>query len=228
MNGADIIREVSLDLNDQEPGYEYTRWSRSQLQSYLREALLHVGKRMQDWFIERIVLTVQPGADWQSGCGCTDIIRIVGESTKDGRLLRTLRRLEDDEANTWPGSVTRCQRIGSGYTMESYSISAVDDSLFRVQPPVPYGDKKYVIAECYVEPDGALGTDVNAEAVMIVKQWMLYRALSLDSENNPDILNLAKQHQQTFFELLNLAIQTDMMEKAKDGSLRTVQNKTSK
>ena len=61
MNGADIIREVSLDLNDQEPGYEYTRWPVAQLQSYLREALLHVGKRMQDWFVERVVLEVQPG-----------------------------------------------------------------------------------------------------------------------------------------------------------------------
>ena len=39
MTGADIIREVSLDLNDAEPGYENTRWSVELLQSYLREAL---------------------------------------------------------------------------------------------------------------------------------------------------------------------------------------------
>lgn len=228
MNGADIIREVSLDLNDQEPGYEYTRWPVAQLQSYLREALLHVGKRMQDWFVERVVLEVQPGADWQKGCQCDEIIRIVGESTKDGRLIRSLRRLEDDEANTWPSNPFRCQRTGKAYVMESYSINAVDDSLFRVFPPVAYGDVKYVIAECYVEPTGDLTKTVNSEAVAIVKQWMLYRALSIDSENNPNILALAKQHQQTFFDLLNLAIQTDMIEKAKDGSLRSVQNKTSK
>lgn len=227
MNGADIIKEVSLDLNDQEPGYEYTRWSVPQLQSYLREALLHIGKRMRSWFTERLVLEVLPGADWQKGCVCEDIIRIVGESTKDGRIIRTLRRLDDDDENTWPSDPYRCAVVGKDYKMESYSISRTDGSLFRVIPPVPYGSKKYVVAECYVEPDGDLAKDVRSDAVMIVKQWMLYRSLSVDSENNPTITALAKEHKQTFFDLLNLAIQTEMLEKAEDGSIRTVQNRSS-
>ena len=40
MKAARIIEDVSRDLNDQEPGYEYTRWTQAQLASYLREALL--------------------------------------------------------------------------------------------------------------------------------------------------------------------------------------------
>lgn len=226
MTGADIIYEVSVDLNDQEPGYEYTRWPVHQLQSYLREALLYVGKRMQDWFIERVILTVEPGADWQTGCPDGDIIRIIGESNKNGALLRTLRRVDDDDSAIWPSESFRCVQPGN-YKMESYSVSATDSSMYKVYPPVPYGGVRYVLAECYTEPDGGLTTSVNAQAVAIVKQWMLYRALSMDSENNPTIVQLAQEHKKTFFDLLNLVTQTELLETADDSSVRQVRNRTS-
>ena len=36
MKAARIIEDVSRDLNDQELGYEFTRWTQVQLASYLR------------------------------------------------------------------------------------------------------------------------------------------------------------------------------------------------
>lgn len=217
MTGADLIRQVSLDLNDQEPGHEYVRWTVPQLQSYMREALRELGEQFGDWFMERIVVPVQPGGDWQSACSCTHIIRIVGEATKEGRVIRYLARTLDDEANTWPGDVWDVCAVGRKYTMDSYSISSVDDAMFRVSPPVPPTERqRYVLVECYATPSGDLEADIPLRAEAMVKQWMLYRALAIDSENNATITQLAEQHKQTYFALLKLAMAKQDEEQRRD------------
>ena len=222
MTGADIIREVSLDLNDAEPGYENTRWSVELLQSYLREALTLVSRSMKSWFAERRVVELQPGGVWQEACACDEIIRILGESTSSGRLLRYLRRLEDSEEYTWAGDVDVCPASDKSYRMLSYSLSSVKESEFRVYPPVPVGAKRYVLVECYTAPTGDQSADVPSEAVPAVKQWMLFRALAIDSENNAAIMQLAGAHKTVFYEMMTL-FEKEKAEEA-NGSLRAVQN----
>lgn len=229
MTGGELIREVSLDLNDQEPGHEYIRWTVPQLQSYMREALYELGEYFGHWFLDRIVVPVVPGADWQTACSCTDIIRIVGESTRNGRVKRHLSRSMDIDENVWAGDVWDACSLGGAYTMESYAISGTDEAMFRVYPPVPPGEsQRYVLVECYARPSGNIADVIPVRAVSLVKQWMLYRALAIDSENNATITKLAEQHKQTYFDLLKLAMAKQQAEEQQRDSLRTREDKATK
>ena len=68
---------------------------------------------------------------------------------------------------------------------------------------------------CYAVPEDATeATDVPSELEAAVKQWMLYRALSVDSENNAAITELAVRHRQSYTDLLNRMIQRRKDEEA--------------
>ena len=228
MVGSDVVREVSLDLNDQEAGFEFTRWTRDQLASYLREALSWVSQYRKDLFLNTLTVEVEPGGDWQKACSCSSILRIYGEVDKNGKLIRFLRRVNDVEADIWPGDIQRCTVDNGSYKMESYSISATEPSMFRVYPPVPENKKRYVSVVCYEIPSGSLDADYPDEVVALVKLWMLYRALSVDSENNSDIFNLAEKYKETFFGMLKSLHALGLEDEARYGSVRATQEQTNK
>lgn len=229
MNGSDVVFEVSRDLNDQEPGYEYTRWTRAQLQSYLREALSTLSRLFKDKFQTTLTVKLEPGGNWQKACDCSEVVRVIGEATADGQLTRYLFKQDDIEANTWGGAVmSRCYGSASNYQMESYSISSTDGGMFRVYPPVPAGVTKYVNVECFKAPTGDLEASIPDEVVAAVKQWMLYRALMMDSENNATVIKLAEGHYQVYQNLISFELELEKREEEKrDGNLRTVRNQTS-
>lgn len=233
MTVQDIIEDVSRDLNDQEQGYEYTRWPVTQLQSYLAEALVNDSYLLKDLFHTEEVVKIAPGGGWQKVCGCSEIIRIVGECTEDGDVYRYLTRTYDDERLNWPGSVyPQCMEPETAEPV-SYVISSVDIDRFRVMPPVPPGQDRYVLVQCYHRPDGRSLTDeVPEEMVAMVKQWMLYRALIMDSENSPAISAIAGTHLTTHDNLLKRAVERREKEKAERerdaDNLRAVRDQTSR
>lgn len=233
MTVQDIIGDVSRDLNDQEPGYEYTRWSVAQLQSYLSEALINDSYLLKDLFHTEKIVRLMPGGDWQNVCDCSEIIRIVGECTETGEVYRYLTRTYDDERLNWPGSVyPNCINPETDGPF-SYVISSVDISRFKVMPPVAPGQNRYVLVQCYTMPTGrSLSESVPDEMVAIVKQWMLYRALIMDSENSPTISTIAGTHLTTHDNLLKRAVDRREKEKAERerdaDNLRAVQNQTAR
>lgn len=222
MLAGTIIRDVSRDLNDQEPGHEYIRWPVEQLQSYMQEALIELSSIKRSLFIHKTVVQVNPGGNWQRACDCTHITRILGESTPDGNITRTLVRMTDGDNTSWPGSIHRCASLKAD--MESYSINASDDREFKVFPPVLPTVTKHVLVECYIEPDGALDSDVPNRIVPAVKQWMLYRALAIDSENNQAVLSLSKSHADMYYALLQRLTEEAMQEATDGNSVRAAQN----
>lgn len=222
MLGADIIEEVSRDLNDQEAGYEYTRWTRAQLESYLKEGVTQVSRYMKTWFLSTLTVQLEPGNDWQDACSCTRILRIYGESDSKGNVIRYLRRIADIEQDVWPGSPQRCIEPNGEYKMEGYTINNSDGGAsFKIYPPVPYGQKRYVSLLCYKRPTGDAQSDVPDDAVAAVKQWMLYRAYALDSENNQALVQLADNHYKVFVNLIDTARKLELEEEARYGSVRT-------
>ena len=230
MKPSALIEQISWDLNDQEPGYEYTRWPYERLSAYLQEALDYVSLALKDTFAEKVVVQLEPGTVWQDACECEDIIRVLGETTADGsRILRRLRRVADDETLLWQGEGTGRCSYGAPYRMESYTIDATTGKSFKVFPPVPANEKKprYVLLECFVPPSVGTDADLPYEVSMAVKQWVLWRALSLDTENNETIFNVAKEHRDTFYKLvtdiralkmLELQNENDRVRPAQDGS----------
>lgn len=228
METQSVIREISLDLNDQEPGYEYTRWPAEQLLSYVREALGSVSDLLRDLFVKQKVVRVARG--WQRACDCTAILRVLGECDASGNITRRLWKLYDDPDNVWGGEEPRCLERVKDYQMSGYSISSTDPKGFTIVPPIPPLTEKYVLLECYERPDGTdLSYDIPSEVVAMVKQWALYRALAVDSENNPTITQLAQTHFSTFQALLKEAQDRRERERLLNErrGLRTVQNGSS-
>lgn len=220
-----IIRQISLDLNDQEPGHEYVRWPVEQLQSYVQEALIELSAVYRSLFTEQISVRVEAGNGWQRACDCTHILRVLGESDADGNVIRNL--VQADNENGWPGMIGRC--VTPNTNIESYAINAANDREFKVFPPILPGVTKYILVECYIQPDGEdLSADVPTRLVSAIKQWALYRAMAVDSENNPTITQLANQHQQTYFTLYKaLAAEAAELEVKQHGSsVRAAQNGT--
>lgn len=221
MQAGNIIQQVSVDLNDQEPGYEYERWPYLQLQSYLQEALDYVSSILKKEFVERVVVQVQPGDRWQDACDCEEIIRVLGISDAEGTTIyRRLRRVEDDETIVWMGRPGKNCSYGRSYLADGYSINATDKGSFKIFPPVPGWWQKpvHVTLECFKPPKvTGSSTDLPQAVVMPVKQWMLYRALSIDSENNETIFTLAKQHQEVFFKLVQDLRAAEELKVRRDG-----------
>lgn len=229
---SNIIRDVSADLNDQEPGYEYARWPYLQLQTYLQEALDYASLAVKNLFIERVVVQLKVGDVWQDACECEDIVRILGETNADGsRILRRLRRTEDNESLLWQGFDSNKCSYGKSYAMESYTINATDGESFKVYPPIPATEKKprYVLLECFTAPDAAAGDNVPHDLCGAVKQWMLFRALMIDSENNQTVAEIAIRHRDTFYKLVEDIRTLKLLEVRRDAgsAVRPAQERSS-
>lgn len=223
---SSVIREISLDLNDQEQGHEYVRWTAEQLQTYVREALGTVSDILRDLFVKQKVVRVERG--WQRACDCTSILRVLGESDAQGNILRRLWKQIDDADNVWGGAEPRCSTAMLGYDMQSYVVSSTDPKGFQILPPLPPRTEKYVLLECYERPSGEMSYDMPDEVVAMVKQWALYRALAVDSENNPTITQLAQMHFSTYQALLKEAQDRREREKLDERrGVRAVQNRSS-
>ena len=227
MTGLDVITEVSADLNDQEPGYEFARWSKDLLRAYFREAVSQISTVLSSWFVDTEIVKLTPGTGWQKTCNCYKIKRILGVCDKDGTVFRNLYRMSDDDMNVWAGPLRRCPVKGDE-EMLSYSINASTRDTFKILPAVPNKGTHYVLVECSKSPDGSDTSNVSEDSIAIIKQWMLYRALSMDSENNQSIAAIAANHYKAFNDLLNRAIEIDRYEEAKYGTVRTVPNATAK
>lgn len=208
MIASAIIEDVSLDLNDAVQGFAFVRWTREQLESYYREAFSTISKGLREPFIHNEVVKVRQGGGWQKACEhCTTILRVLYECSETGVPIGPLVNATDTSEVIWTGPfISPCMRAHkSRYVMRTYTLSTTDSTLFQVYPPVPEGADKWVMLECYSEPDlYDMTVDVPDHFVAAIKQWMLYRALAVDSENNPAITQLAVQHRDTHFELMKL------------------------
>lgn len=237
MLASKIIHDVSVDLNDNYPHSEYLRWTESQLRSYYEEAVIEAVDSYKQLFYKTVVVPVESKAGWQSACECTHIKRISGECTEDGTLISRMVRQKDATAYTWTGDVgTACSaKTTDAHSLWGYTINSVQDNQFQVYPtPLPT-EQRYVLVECYQEPDTSDASfDVPQQFVAIIKQWMLYRALIVDSENNPAIATVAKTHLETYMALLQrLDAKSKKMEEdeerdERDSVVRAVQDGASK
>ena len=226
MTGLEIITDVSADLNDQEIGYEFSRWTKPQLQSYLKEALVQIGSVLKSWFTDTVIEKVEPGELWHKLSNGLKVKRVIGECDREGNVFRYLSPISDDEHNIWAGLISRCPSSPSA-ELVSYSVNATTRESIRLFPE-NFSGIHYLLIEVYAKASGALDAEVPDDAIAMAKQWMLYRALSVDIENNQSISAVAQQHYKTFSELLKMAIEIDRYEEQQYGTVRTIPNDTTR
>lgn len=204
MTMSSLLDKLAVDLNDAAPGHEFTTWSQSQLRAYLTEAVELAFAERPDLFTETRIIKMQPCTVVQDTCDCAHIRRVIGQSTKDGRIIRPLRPRKHNDKIFWTGRT--CLKRDKGFALTQYYIDEMSDKLW-VYPQVPAGMDVYVMVECAVFPDaGVEGYEVPAELRAAVVQWVLYRAKMVDGENNTSIVSVANHHKTTFWEILRSQI----------------------
>lgn len=200
---ADLINQIATDLNDAEPGHEFTSWTQEQLTNYALDALQIIFVERPDLFSEKVVLRVAPCTTIQELCGCDRITNILGQSDRNGRLLKVLRKRKEDSKLQWPGGGfgSNCEILDPGkYVAQSFSIDT-DLKSYRIYPSPPFGTEIYVLAECYVKPDTVSG-QLSDELIPAIREWILRGAKMMDAENNAAIFAVAKAHETTFWDLI--------------------------
>lgn len=206
MSLHDLVKQVSIDLNDNAVGYEYTTWSEEQLAAYVIEGLQVAFTLRPDLFMHAEVIPLENGTSVQRPCNCTKIRRIYGVSTKDGRVLYSLRKRKDSEKLNWFGHT--CPVNPRNYRIYEYVIDNQGDT-FYVNPPPPAGQTTYVMLECAEAPtaDNISTYNIPVEIEAPAIQWALYRARMVDSENNNNVFTVALRHKEACFQLLNAQVQ---------------------
>jgi hypothetical protein len=207
MNIGDLLRRLSLDLNDAAPGYEFATWSQEQLRGYIEEGLQLVASSQPATLTQELVLELTPGAVYQSLCDCLSLTResIIGQSTSEGEVFQTLRPRPDTD-NAWPGK--ECPVKSKPFRLREFSI-ATDGNAFRVYPSVPKNEKVYLAVRCPVVPDVDDDTaEVPQDAVLPVIQWALYRAKIVDAAQSQVMSTMAVEHRDTCYSLLGVKVPT--------------------
>lgn len=203
MTPDDIVRQVSIDLNDYAPGHEFTTWPAAQLKAYVIEGMQTAFIYRPDLFIKTKVVKLTPGSAVQKFCDCTQVRRVLGQCNANGRLLYPVRKKKHTDKTMWFGR--KCAVNPAQYKLREYSIDDDTDAVW-VDPIPPGGQDVYVLIECSEEPTAENVTEVSTELRAAVIQWALFRAKMVDSENSTTISAVAKEHKTTFFQLLKAQV----------------------
>lgn len=213
MSLESLVGEITSDLNDGESGHENITWSKEDIRAWVGEGISLVFDKRPDLFMERQIVKVDTCSIVQDICECDILRRVIGQTTENGRLLKTLRTRGLEISFEWTGKPCRPKRITSGQTfrLESYAIDTVTDTLY-LWPEVPAGIDVWISVECAHRPSAEEMESGDyappAGALVAVKQWALWRAKSMDMEISAGATAAARQHYQAFFDTLGLSVDT--------------------
>lgn len=200
----DLVKQVSIDLNDYAAGHEFTTWTEEQLSAYVIEGLQVAFTFRPELFMRSVVVELTAGNSIQRPCDCTKIRRVYGISTKEGRLLYGLRKRKASDKLQWYGKT--CPVDPKYWKGRDYYIDSEGDTIF-IEPAPPVGQKTYALIECATAPTADNVGDIPVELQAPAVQWALYRAKMVDGENNATIYQVANAHKQTCFDLLRVQLQ---------------------
>lgn len=218
MNTQALILSISSDLNDNEDGFHNQTWTEQQIREWVAEGVTLVYDKRPDLFMEQKVIPVVPCSVIQDTCDCGVIRRVLGHATKDGRLLSIMRKQGLESSLQWRG--TSCRRAVGKYKPTSYALDAVTDTLY-VWPEMPPHEEAYILVECASRPDpDSINENVDDGYVTAVKQWVLWRAKSMDAELSSAAMSAAQMHYKAFFDVLGVAAEATVVwhKSAKDAS----------
>ena len=146
---SELAIQISKDLNDYAAGHEFTTWSEDQIIDYIMDGFSVAYTFRKDLFLQRHVHKLEPATSVQIACGCTQIRRIYGVCTKDGRVLYGLRKRKAQDKLQWYGKT--CPVDPARYRARDYYVDAEGDT-FYIEPAPPVGKDTYVLLECAKVP----------------------------------------------------------------------------
>lgn len=206
MQVKSLITELANDLNDNQEGHAYITWTKEMLMAWIREALSIFYEKHPEEFIVSKILTVQPCSILQDICDCDSIHRVIGQVTATGRLIKPLRERDLDLTFSWTGK--SCKSPTTKFTLDGYALDDTSKSLY-IFPEVPPNETIYVQVECAVIPTVTNETtNIDSEYIPAIKQWVLWRAKSMDMELAPAIATAVELHYKAFYDLIGVNMNT--------------------
>jgi len=204
-----LVLEVSTQLNDQEPGFTYARWTQAELITFLNDALVQVGTYRPDAFDTTLTITLIPGFQQQLPAGYSLLKSVdynVGATPCanapivecDLSVLRTFFKKP-------------CLPTGGAenYRIRTYAYDARNPRIFYVSPEVPSWATPQVsitaVKDAPVYAIGNLNTqiDLDQKYKNALIAWMLMRAYSVDTES-PTSTRHMESNRNHFYQMLGV------------------------
>lgn len=205
-----ILLSYAEDLNDAYPGHEFSIWPRHKLLEYLNEALCLIAAQRPDLFTETKVVKVDPCSNYLDLCDCNEILDVLGQADKNGRLLRALPE-RSKKSTLWMGG----SRFQDEFTTELTEYEIIDRSnLVRVYPQnLDPSRDIYVLVRCSVDAKTyTLYDDPPAGRCAFMaaaRHFVMYSAKMIDGEFSPAMLSASKEHREMFFGILQMSETAD-------------------
>lgn len=184
-----VIQQVSRDLNDQENGYEYERWTQAMLLDYLNDSLRQIAIRRPDEMTSEVSLPLVAGTRQTVPANYRSIIDIL--SAQDDSCGTGAGMVRGD-METWMAFnvPSACTPPGTPYRGRDWFYNPNFPRVYFVWPPVPTTGSNTVTASVVIQPPeyaiNQLATalvDPWLKYASAVIAWMKHRAYSVDSES---------------------------------------------
>jgi hypothetical protein len=218
---ADIVLQVSTQLNDQEPGFTYIRWTASELLTYLNESLLEVCNYRSDAFTltQDIPINATAGGTLQNlPTGFRQLKSIDANGTASGCPGAPIVQADLNLMRTFYKAPCLLTGAGAlGFRVLTYAYDAKNPKVFYVSPPVPAGNTSTVTATLVQEPQQFIYPgDFNINTALTMdpkwynasKFWMLARAYEVDTESNTSQAE-SQTYYKKFYNLLGVQYKQD-------------------
>lgn len=214
---GEYVTDASVQLNDQQVGREFTRWSRALLVSYLNDALAEIAAHKPEAFAKQVSLDLEPGRIQRIDKALDDDrpgARLVSiDTNKDGSSA-----YEADFDLTQAFAPFNCcvdplelDKQGRPiYRVVSYSINPKDTRTFTVSPPVPAGLSAVVRATVMglvpmysAQNDFDTVVDAEPKYQAAILDYMVGRAFEIDTES-PSSRSNADRHLGRFYTMMGV------------------------
>jgi hypothetical protein len=205
------VEELSRQLNDQQLGFEYTRWTRIMLINYISDALVQVALYRPDAFTTTVGVTLVPGIKQQLPDGVTSLVSFVDPlnvTNDDFGLTRAFNKRACSEEFDCHGNVV--------YTVGSYNYDLRNPKYFFVSPPVPEGlaAPAVVSVSCATSPPVLDNTSwlaqlpVDNKYYNAVLAWAQSKAYEVDTESESSF-RLMQFHRSEFYKMMGVKYTMD-------------------
>lgn len=206
---GNIIREVSIQLNDQRPARVYTRWTRDMLVGYLSDAVAEVSGIRPDLFTIRVEVPLVAGRLQEIPAQYSSLVRI--EQSDGSPVYQADMELMKGYTGVSPDTTTYLTDVNGNVTYRawSFSVDPNNTKVYYVSPMVPPGGQWTAIASVVKEPVEYSVTRLNevveldSSIINCAKDYMLGRAYEIDSESAESRGNSVK-HMTQFYQYFNI------------------------
>jgi hypothetical protein len=216
-----ILTAALSELEDDEPGHEYTRWSKPDMLGYVTEAMAALHFYKPDLFVERMDVTLRPGDTQRVPATVSKIISLdcnVEPNGRDGRPIYPSKH-ELIKALYRPSQFDPM----ATYRVRSCAVDPENPQLFYVNPPAPEypvarARGMFLMAPPEITNEGQQLTLPAADAAgwfNAILDYTLFRAFAKDTESNTSRTK-SRDHEIAFMNAVGAKTRLDRLQEGED------------